>query len=289
MLPDSVLVRVATFVASNCVENPKGAIERLLKLRASKRLMAVAETVICGPVARVMRTMLPQFLSTRAGMITARSSSPGFRACILSRLVDLSEAARRGDPGAAHAAALIESARDLLRESLESATVGTERTKGPMYDDPEQLAHEVIERLKRRPFEPITENLETTVRGFLRGTSDARAKCTHGPMCLWDVSAIADFSWSCATAVPNVAPPFNSDLFWNTSSAANMGGMFCKNTEFKGDLSTWDVSNVTHMNGMFEGAGIEDSGIGNWNTSNVRFCCNHVRWCDATERWPRPV
>ena len=103
LLPDSVLVRVATFVASNRVENPKGAIERLLKLRASKRLRAVAETVICGPVARVMRTMLPQFLSTRdllgvmtsvpalaAGMITARSSSPGFRACILSRLVDLS-------------------------------------------------------------------------------------------------------------------------------------------------------------------------------------------------------
>jgi hypothetical protein len=36
LLPDNVLVRVATFVASNCVENPKGAIERLLKLRASK-------------------------------------------------------------------------------------------------------------------------------------------------------------------------------------------------------------------------------------------------------------
>jgi hypothetical protein len=52
-----------------------------------------------------------------------------------------------------------------------------------------------------------------------------------------------------------------------------MGGMFTRNTEFKGDLSVWDVKKVKMMSGMFEEAGIENSGIGQWDTESLTYAC----------------
>ncbi len=62
---------------------------------------------------------------------------------------------------------------------------------------------------------------------------------------------------------------FNSDLFWNTSSATDFFAMFYENTEFRGDLSTWDVRKVTNMVSTFAKAGIQDSGIGNWDVRSL--------------------
>jgi hypothetical protein len=133
-----------------------------------------------------------------------------------------------------------------------------------MYNDPDRLADEVIERLKKgRTYMPVGPGVE--VQAFLRSTASERAKCANGPLCLWDVSAIKDFHYACASS--SNAPPFSSDLYWSTSLATSMQGVFYSNTEFKGDLSTWDVSNVKMMRSMFANSGIQNSGIAYWNTA----------------------
>jgi hypothetical protein len=67
----------------------------------------------------------------------------------------------------------------------------------------------VIERLKLRPYEPILSlrALRLHIRSFLDEEDRAELMEQIGPLCLWDVSAIADFSEACA-----VADGFNSDL-----------------------------------------------------------------------------
>jgi hypothetical protein len=60
----------------------------------------------------------------------------------------------------------------------------------------------------------------------------------------------------------------SSDLYWDTSAATSMTGMFFGNLEFRGDLSTWDMSGVTNTSGMFAESGIEGT-IENWNVGKV--------------------
>jgi hypothetical protein len=94
----------------------------------------------------------------------------------------------------------------------------------------------------------------------------------HGPLCLWDVSAITDFSYACSAEFDeafNSDLMWSSDLFWDTRSARIMTSMFRKNAGFKGYIGTWDVGKVEDMSSMFAGAGIEDSGIGSWNMASV--------------------
>lgn len=217
---------------------------------------------------------------------------------LLSRLVDLSESGRRAravieaaqklDDGdvsetavAARAAAraaesrlevivrLIESAKPALYTSLAKATVlgGL-----PMYfyatppaDPMEGLAGRVIERLKTvGPYKPIENNeLAKRLAEFLNRKTHQDVIRTYGPLCLWDVSELTDFT--CAFE----SIELDSDLFWNTQSAVNMKEMFHANHKFKGYIGTWNVSNVNCMRAMFADGIIEDSGIGNWNTGSL--------------------
>jgi surface protein len=280
-LGHQILMMVARFVASDRLENPVGFFKRLRAMRLTNTKMKdAADYALSGHAALVLRIALPQLVSTKLlleamkndaklakSVVQTKSTSPG----ILSRLVELSEAARCEGAAAEHAKALIDSARDLLRDSLARATIGTDTTtppsKVPMYDDPEGLANKVIERLKSGPrYEQITADPGRKVRVFLQGTSAERSACEYGPLCIWDVSAI-NCNFACSELA--MCPVFNSDLYWDTRSVTTMAHMFHGNSEFKGDLSTWDVRKVTDMAGMFFGSGIEDSGIGDWNTASL--------------------
>ena len=205
--------------------------------------------------------------SPRFGVDEAKRRKTEDTSGILSRLVELSKTASSKDPEhkalADNARDRIDSAKGLLRDSLARATVGTGETREKMYDDPDKLADMVIAKLKSGPYEPIEDKLGEKVGEFIGFNPKRRDESKYGPLCLWDVSAIKNFEAVCSTLL------FNSDLYWNTSSATEMSFMFKDNTEFKGDLSTWDVSKVLGMSYMFKGAGIVDSGIGNWNTGSM--------------------
>jgi surface protein len=281
-IPAWVLRLVAHFVAQD------GATS-LVAFRSSGRHMRdAAETVA---LAHAMRAAPRQTLSTRRlllalkddpelakSFVGASTHSP----VILSRLVDLSKAVtsaassrsltqEQKDSVRAVAVQLIESARGQLLESLKRATVNG----APMYEEHERLAGEVIERLKGGGYPPITyekgqwgpseNHLGAEVQEFVGSARYQRAQCNYGPLCLWDVSAVTDLYYSCATN-----PPFSSDLYWNTSQATCMSGVFHSNTEFKGDLSTWDVSNVKKTDSMFSESGIQNSGIAYWNTASLQ-------------------
>jgi hypothetical protein len=148
-LGHQILMMVARFVASDRLEKPEGFFQRLRALFAlrltSGTMRNVADSVVSGSelrgyalrddLALVLRIALPQLVSTQRllngmkndaklakSVVQTKSSSPG----ILSRLVELSKAARGNDAAAAeNAKALIGSARDLLLDSLMRATVGT--------------------------------------------------------------------------------------------------------------------------------------------------------------------
>jgi hypothetical protein len=205
-----------------------------------------------------------------AGDESAVSAVSAMSHAILSRLVDLSKAAKAareaGNQDAANdAERLLDGARGYLSDSLKRATV----RKRPMYDNPDELAVKVIEKLKRGPYKQIEgrSGLGSAVSHFLTDTSVGRSACEYGPLCIWDVSTFVMFDRACETG--DDEPPFNSDLYWNTSSAVSMRGTFSNNTEFEGDLSTWDVSKVKDMFVMFHNSGIKNSGIGRWNTASL--------------------
>ena len=216
---------------------------------------------------------------------------------ILSRLVDLSKLARSkrvGEKVGEIVEKLIDKAHPALLASLRNATVWTMGQNILMYPDPDALAVEVIERLKGRKnkevsaveadeadeagrrsqgaYEPIASSsgeLRKAVSEFIRNESEQRGELIkkHGPLCLWDVSAVEDFGSACCAN-------FSSDLFWDTRSATSMSNMFLGNSSFKGYIGTWDVSKVKTVVGMFTLAGIEDSGVGCWDTTSV----SDARW-----------
>ena len=184
---------------------------------------------------------------------------------ILSRLVDLSKLARgeeASEKERAIARKLIDTARPDLLESLRNATVGQQQ----MYHEPEALADEVIERLKgptkkegsarnagkadvmsQGAYDPIPgsdSELKTAVGKFISNKRGERADLIkkHGPLCLWDVSAVKSFYFTCSVL-------FSSDLFWDTSSVTIMLGTFRDNAQFKGYIGTWDVSNARKYEG----------------------------------------
>jgi hypothetical protein len=144
-----------------------------------------------------------------------------------------------------------------------------------MYRDHNADADAAIESLKVGPYSPIRSNLSDCVEILI----DSREGFHHragelemlGPMCLWDVSAITDFTDACACTLSLgiMTTGFTSDLFWDTRSAKVMTRMFSRNAQFKGYIGTWDVRNVHNMGAMFDNAGIEDSGIANWNTASL--------------------
>ena len=152
-----------------------------------------------------------------------------------------------------------------LAASLQRATVGGK----PMYFADEaqnqRLASLIVgfmEKGEKRA--PVTFPLFGFIANFVRLSDAERQRHAekHGPMCLWDVSHVSDFSGACTAKL-------SSDLFWDTSAATSMRGMFKGNTEFRGDVSTWDVSGVRTMDEMFAGSGIVD-GVGSWDVGELQ-------------------
>jgi hypothetical protein len=237
-IPDGLLRRVAHFVAQDAQDGAAS----LVALRSSSMRMKGA--VEPAAIAHAMRAAPPQILSTRRLLLKlkddpelARSfvSATTHSAVILSRLVDLSKAVKSAPSSEslteddkknvqAVAAQIIESARGPLLESLKRATVKGE----PMYDDPERLADEVIERLKKgRANRQLDDRfrVKQELLAFLkspRGERSLQAPLKFGPLCLWDVSGITDLTHACSAS----DPPFSSDLYWSTSQATSMDGMF---------------------------------------------------------------
>jgi surface protein len=279
-IPDALLRRVARFVAQDAQEGAAS----LVALSASSMRMKGA----VGPaaIADAMRAAPPQILSTRRLLLKLKGDpklawsfvgATTHSAVLLSRLVDLSKAVKSARSSKsltevtkknvqAVAVQIIESARGPLLESLKRATVNGE----PMYDDPERLADEVIERLKgggypRIPPFAFVGAIRDQVEWYVGRARSERAKCKYGPLCLWDVSDTKDFDSACCTDPDH----FSADLYWNTSSATTMRSTFSKNKDFTGDLSTWDVSNVRDMGRMFMQAGIRNSGVAYWNTASL--------------------
>ena len=152
-----------------------------------------------------------------------------------------------------------------LVASLQRATVGGK----PMYFADEaqnqglaSLIVGLMEKGVKRA--PVTSPLFGFIANFVRLSAAERQRHAekHGPMCLWDVSQISDFSGACTQKL-------STDLFWDTSAATSMSGMFKGNTEFRGDVSTWDVSGVLTMDEMFAGSGIVD-GVGSWDVGELQ-------------------
>ena len=288
-------IEIAKFLAGH-ESRDSGLLDRMFEhirnfSTVNKRMrQTITRSSMRPAVARILSIALPHMVSTgmiltymgqdreleaRARLETGASKEAS--AALLSRLVDLSKAAKgaraaaRADPNLIDLITRrIESARHALLESLQ-ATVVAWGTEG-MYGDPDwakKCADDAIESLKRRPYLPITsiELLNTLIPRFMSafGREDILEK--YGPLCLWDVSSVTDFTGACS--VLNGEAGFSSDLFWNTGSATVMSKMFEYNEAFKGYIGTWDVSKVTKMDFMFNKSGIEDSGIASWNTTSL--------------------
>lgn len=301
-IPDELLVHIAQFVAADGLRDDAGGVvarvySHIRALSGVSRQMHKAITILSvqSAIARVLGIALQQTVSTSRLLACVRADpalapvkpeSAESSAAIMSRLVDLSKAAEAAralldpkhsslvKPGYAGwydaIIRLIESARPALRESLRKATVGLDSgATAQMYSSPDAVADYAIESLKEGPPSavPNTEELRWMIRTFRDPEQRTRTIGRYGPLCIWHVAEIADFTGACA--VEPGAPGFSSDLFWNTRSATTMTRMFQHNKQFKGYIGTWDVRNVREMSHMFEGSGIKDSGIANWNTKSL--------------------
>lgn len=178
-------------------------------------------------------------------------------------------------------APVVDALRDRLSRSIRDATVKGTPMYGNDYSALDTLTTEAIDRLKQKALKQKTgfekPDIGTRPFGFWHFTRrfvalDVPGRLEHmkrfGPMCMWDVSDITVFSLSFSNLSETKAT-FNSDLYWDTSSAIRMLSMFAGNREFRGDLSTWNVSNVVDMGKMFRDAGIENSGIGSWDVRSL--------------------
>lgn len=165
--------------------------------------------------------------------------------------------------------------------------------------DLESLAREVIERLKgHTPFTKIMagRNYYYALAEFTSLPLDGRRKhaLQYGPMCIWDVNGGDQLSCPnkrlrriLREAFPDLdldlELAFNSDLYWDVSSATNMSRLFDGNGEFNGDLSHWDVSRVIDMEKMFRTSGIQNSGIGHWDVRSLATAKENVRVGEEAE------
>jgi len=264
---------------------------------ASKRTRAITIDAVRPGLALVLRVAPPQTLSTRGLLLlinadqelsmsvclkTERTEVES--AAILSRLVDLSRACVAASIGANKLHGLIvgmiESARPALRASLRRATVQDRLVDGvlAMYADHGAVADAAIEKLKLGPYARIVDapgverkGMGHLVADFILDVNGGRAAMIdlYGPLCLWDVSGVADLFRACTLLGAKRELGFSSDLFWSTKSATSMNEMFYMNDRFDGHIGTWDVSSVGSMRQMFRGSAIKDSGIANWNTASL--------------------
>ncbi|CAD7953018.1 unnamed protein product [Amoebophrya sp. A120] len=87
----------------------------------------------------------------------------------------------------------------------------------------------------------------------------------HGPIRIWDLSQVEDFSNLFTRAFF-----FDLDISqWDVSGAKTMVGMFSGAVNFNKPIQDWDVSSVTTMDRMFFGASNFNQPLNDWNVSNV--------------------
>jgi hypothetical protein len=98
-----------------------------------------------------------------------------------------------------------------------------------------------------------------------------------GPMCFWRTSCVKNFSgafqYNGDARRGHVRPvqlrDFSADLYWDTSVAENMTGMFAS-CAFNGAIDHLDVSRVRSFRSMFWSNRVFDRPLSSWRTSSAR-------------------
>jgi hypothetical protein len=279
MVPIRLTEKIVKLIAHGKADKAEAQLKAIKPFSDASHATREASMGIMGyllslaPVRAVStRALLTRMINLAfAAAVLATASRDG--TALMPRIADLAAS----ETGVPVADVLLEK----LRVSIHDATVNGAPMYGPKDAKLDAHIKEIVERLKRKErfekppssFHPFL--LQEFVRSFLLLSADERINHmrTYGPMCLWDVSRVANFSAVCDAKPLTAEPPtyltFNSDLFWDTSAATNMASMFLRNAEFRGDLSTWDVRNVQRMVSTFSGTGITDSGIGSWDVRSL--------------------
>ena len=211
---------------------------------ASKRAREATVRVLgyvmsLAPVRAVPTSTLLERMSNRDFAAEVVRSALRQSGALMPRIADLADD-RNG-------ALVADALHGKLLASIRGATVNGRS----MYADTDAHTTEIIDRLKRRerferPYIAGELDLRDFTQHFLHLSMPGRVAHMrkYGPMCMWDVSHVTNFSFACSVLHEEEDAPFNSDLYWDTSSATSMREMFSENREFRGDLSTWDVSKV---------------------------------------------
>ena len=116
--------------------------------------------------------------------------------------------------------------------------------------------------------EPIANNteLKAALEDYL-GTDQAKETAViekYGPIGLWDVSKVTDFSF-----VFDGRGAFNEDISnWNVSNGMSFSGMFQFASAFNQPLENWDVASGMVFTSMFNVAKAFDQPLEKWNVSS---------------------
>lgn len=278
MVPKDLMREIVKLVAGGKDDKVEEKLRALRPLSEASRLTKESTMGLMGyvmslaPARAVPTSVLLKRMSDREfAAEVVNTAKKRKSSALMLRIADLA-ADRNGAPVA-------DALRDRLGRSIREATVNGKLMYGDDSSALDKITTETIDRLKQKGgFDKPDIDLSSPVAfwNFIREfmALDVPERIEHmrkyGPMCMWDVSGISSFLGSCSKMDVDLAS-FNSDLYWNTSSATGMGEMFRGNSEFRGDLSTWDVSKVASMSGMFRKAGIENSGIGSWNLASLEY------------------
>jgi hypothetical protein len=275
-LPSNLLSLIVRLIAAG---NNKEALAAIASFASTNRLMRSAKNdsakidiyasiLAFAPVRAVPNELILRYMKNETFAIRMVSFVLGEPStALMPRIAGIAR-----DPNGAR---LADALHARLVASLRTSTVNGD----PMYaalGRLESLATEIVSTLKGAGFKKIGGSeidLGKTVKAFIGLSVEARTEHArvYGPMCIWDVSGTKVFTETCKQFMFDLEDgevklgTFNSDLYWDTSAATTMKGMFLLNDEFKGDLSTWDVSHVENMRQMFTSSGIENSGIGSWD------------------------
>ncbi len=159
----------------------------------------------------------------------------------------------------------------ILANNLESLTINYEftRCKGEdeEYDEWENEQNRINPFWRANNIQPI-KRIEFEIKLTDKSSSLACAFCDFKELefvNLKDTSRVTDMSGMFAHATSFNQPIGN----WNTSKVTNMSKMFEYAKSFNQPIGDWDTSKVTNMSWMFHEAKSFNQPIGNWNTSKV--------------------
>jgi hypothetical protein len=274
MVPRGLMRKIVFLVSKGMADQVEGKLKALAHFSEASTATREAAMGVMGyvmslaPVRAVSTSTLLERMSHRDFAAEVVRTALRQSSALMPRIADLAAS----ETGAAVADAL----HGRLFASIRGATVNGERMYGD--DDVALEGHttDIIRLLKEKRFEK--PDLRGKINGFqvfivqflnLPVPKRIEHMLRHGPMCIWDVSHVANFSFACSVLNAKGPVTFHSDLFWETSGARVMNEMFFHNSEFRGDMSTWDVREVRDMDKMFCKAGIEDSGIGSWDVRSL--------------------